>query len=164
MARPANAGLLRNQTINFIWWILFWIKFQTTSARTWSFVHFSLSQTCLQARHNSRISERLKLKDDAVPTICIWQYCHNTQVFLLRIFVINVLLCDNCFITIVLSLSQIVLYVQSICIYNLNHYCVHLWRTRAFNITTVSQSQQWISTSESTIITPYSNRAFRWGG
>ncbi len=46
------------------------MKIQTASVRTWSFVHFILPWIHLQTKHNSiRFSKRLKLKDDAVPTI-----------------------------------------------------------------------------------------------
>ncbi len=74
---------------------LFLMKIQNTSVRNLSFVHFILPQIHLHTRHDFYVgfSKRLKLKDDAVPTILdpMW---HHTSV-------------SNCFyyvITIALSL------------------------------------------------------------
>ncbi len=69
---------------------------------------------------------------------------------------------SNCFhyvITIALSfLTDRLIYSEYLCVFDLNHSGVNLWRMYA-----VKHSQQWAFTSESTILHTCSNRAFWWG-
>ncbi len=107
-------------------------------------LHFTVNSFTNKTQFDAGFSERLKLKDDADyidPTVM----SQHTSV-------------NNCFydmVTIALSVKQIVWY-EYLCGFNLNHSSVHLWQS----VTTISQSQQWAFTSESTIRHAYS---FWWG-
>ncbi len=104
---------------------LFLMTFQTASVRIWSFcsLHFTTDSFTNKAQFDAGFSKRLKLKDNAVPTILdLTVMPHHTSVSYI-----------NCFyyvVTIALSVKQIIWYVLSyLWIFYLNYSSVHLWRT-----------------------------------
>ncbi len=77
MTREANAGLRRNQTINFISWALFFpdcIRKHLVLS-----LHFTINFFFKQGTIDAGFSERLKLKDDAVLTIFDLMSLHSTH-------------------------------------------------------------------------------------
>ncbi len=102
-------------------WTLFLMKIQTASVRTWSFVHLILLQIRLQTRHNwTQDFPKIETK---------WRCCADfigsnsnvaTQVWVTVFITWSLLLC---------LFLQIVWYVLSyLCVFDLNHSSVHLWR------------------------------------
>jgi len=75
---------------------------------------------------------------------------------------------SNCFyyvVTIALSvITDRLICIELFMCFNINHCSIHLWGMYTVKQTTVSQSQQWVFTSESTILPTYLNQAFEKGG
>ncbi len=104
-------------------------------------LHFTVDFFINKVQFNVGFSERLKLKDDAVPTIL-----DLTGMSQSNCFYWSLLLC---------LFLQIVWYVLSyLCIFDLNHCSIHLWgmNVGCQTYTTISQSQQWAFTSSATLI------------
>ncbi len=95
------------------------MKIQTSSVRTWSFVHFILPWICLQTRQfDTGFSEGLKLKDDAVLTILDQTVMSQHT---------SVSYCFNYVVTIALSvIADRLICIEYLCVFDLNHSSVHL--------------------------------------
>ncbi len=131
--RGEHAGLHRNQTIKValktilcIAFILitvlgksgltlFFMKFQTASVRTWSFVNFIYKQGTIRHRLFRKIETKRQCCTDYIGSDS--NVAPHTSM-------------SNCFyhmVTIALSVKQINWY-EYLCDFNLNHSCIHLWK------------------------------------
>ncbi len=108
-------------------WTLFLMKIQTASVRTWSFVHFILLQIRLQTRNN--LTQDFKKDWNLKTMLC--EYIRSDSNVAKQVWVT--------YYMITIALLLLVLY-EYLCVFNLNHSSVHLWRMYTVKHTTISQS------------------------
>ncbi len=134
------------------------MKIQTASVRTWSFVHFILPQIRLQTSHNSTQDFQKEWNWKTMLCWIYWiqQYCRNTKVWVTDVITWSLLLC--------LLNRSFDMYWVFMRFKPKSQQRPSMKDVGCQRYTTISQSQQWVFTSESTIRRAYSNSAFWWGG